>query len=217
MTNASYLLASDWWICQIRSVLFIFPRNIQIWSQPSWYQQGDGSLLLIASAERDRVAAGTLRSGCTWCWGGREGRRERGRGEAKKRNLKRPFFPPSSNKSCSDVGGTRPGDLTNCWIGWSQCSIQQQPSAGGVPGYSGPGSGGSAPQSMGLPEDCEGISSAAHPTIDGRRFHSELSEPQQMQQLLVQWGANTRSCSCSCNAPKWFTPLRNVLTVYCEY
>ena len=31
-----------------------------------------------------KVAAGTLRSRCTWCWGGREGRKEAGRGKMKK-------------------------------------------------------------------------------------------------------------------------------------
>lgn len=86
-------------------------------------QQGDGSLLLMASSERlrERVAAGTLRSDCTWCWGGREGGRER-------KNWKELFFFPACDKSCSHMGGTRPSDLTEGWLEWSQWSVQ----SGGV-------------------------------------------------------------------------------------
>lgn len=70
---------------------------------------------------RGKVAAGTLRSGCTWCWGGREGgtegwkkEREEEEEEERKRRYERNlfFFFSPRDKSCSLMGGARVLDLT---------------------------------------------------------------------------------------------------------
>lgn len=81
--QTSYLLAFDWWICQIRNVLFVSPGYIQIWAL--WKTNGShcipesgisrataafSSWLLQRGWEK--VAAAALRSGCTWCWGGKK-------------------------------------------------------------------------------------------------------------------------------------------------
>lgn len=93
----------------------------------------------------ERVAAGTLRAGCTWCWGGREGKKE------KKLKRTSSFFFPTCDKSCSHMGGTRPSYLTKGWLWWSQWSIQ----SGGVTLYS-------RQQEESLSQwDCEEISSTA--------------------------------------------------------
>lgn len=138
--SASYLLAFDWWICQIRNVIVCFPRTYTnelenkrdfTASQTFCYQQGDGCLLLIAPSKRLREKS--LRSHRTWCWGGREGGKEVGREDwggrkgGKGGKCERDFFFFTFDKSCSHMGGTRPCDLTKRLNReWSQWSIHQQ-------------------------------------------------------------------------------------------
>lgn len=55
------------------------------------YQQGDGSLLLIASSERKSQPGRSAQAALDAEEGGREGRRER---EEKKKNPKKNFFFP---------------------------------------------------------------------------------------------------------------------------
>lgn len=87
-------------------------------SQTSWYQQRGGSLLLIAPSKRlreSRSRDGALRLHLMLR---REGGREGGRqGEERKSEKDFFFFFFTCDKSCSHMGGTRPG-----WIGWSQWS-----------------------------------------------------------------------------------------------
>lgn len=89
-------------------------------SQTSWYQQGDGSLLLIASSKRLGRKSQPGRSAQAALDAEEEG--------GKEKRSEKDFFFFTCDKSCSHMGGTRPSDLTKGWIGWSQWSIQQQPS-----------------------------------------------------------------------------------------
>lgn len=114
MTKARYLLASDWWICQDIWIYKYDPTRKQtgVTASPDVLVSAAPFSSLLLQRSWEKVAAGTLRSGCTWCWGG-------GRKGGRKKNLKRTFFFSLVTKA-SHMGGTRPSDLTKGWIGWSQ-------------------------------------------------------------------------------------------------
>lgn len=162
-------------------------------SQTSWYQQGDGSLLLIASSKRLRESRS--RDGCTWCWGGREAGRT---GEAGREGEKT-FFFFTCDKSRSHMGGTWPSHLTKGWIGGSQWCVQQQSSGWCA-------AAGGELHSMGLWADWEGISSTAlYNGFPGISIpgHASLNICSTFI-LHVQWSVNTRDVAaalCRVNAP----------------
>lgn len=96
----------------------MIPLENKVHPQTSWYQQGDGSLLLIASSKklresRSRDAALRLHLMLR--------RRAEGGGGGSEKD----FFL-ACDKSCSHMGGTRPRNRTKGWLEWSQWSIQQQ-------------------------------------------------------------------------------------------
>lgn len=103
--RTSYLLASDYWIPQICYVLFIFQQkntNMIPAENKRRLVHPDFSTGLPSPHCGEKVAAGTLRSRRTWCWGGREGKKEAGRGEMKKSS------PPLTEAVHRWVGPDRP-------------------------------------------------------------------------------------------------------------
>lgn len=109
--RTSYLLASDYWIPQICYGLFIFQQkntNMIPAENKRRLVHPDFSTGLPSPHCGEKVAAGTLRSRRTWCWGGREGKKEAGRGEKKKTFSTLLSLPPLTEAVHRWVGPDRP-------------------------------------------------------------------------------------------------------------